>query len=241
MLGKVYSCGVEGIQGRIVTVEADASNGLPSYETVGLPDKAVSESRERIKIALRNCGFVLPPKRIIINLAPADFRKVGTVYDLPIALALLQAMDQLPSISLQDTIVVGELALDGSLRNVNGILPMALAARKHGFHRLICPAQNAQEASYLEEIDVIPARNIDEIYQMLVEQIPWKIQPKIEWKPKPISQEQDFVRIKGQFLARRASEIAAARRSQYAFNRTPWRWKNDDCQSNPEHYARSNI
>ncbi len=147
MLARVRSAAVLGIDGYVVDVEADLANGLPSFSTVGLPHGAVKEGRERVTAALLNSGFDAPLKRITINLAPADIRKEGTGFDLPIAIALLAASEQLPAGQLDGYLLVGELGLEGDLRPVRGALSVALAARGAGCRGLIVPAANAREAA----------------------------------------------------------------------------------------------
>lgn len=209
MVGKIFSCGLMGIRGEIITIEVDASNGLPAFDLVGLPGKAVNESRERIKSAIRNSGFSLPPRRITVNLAPADLRKEGTVYDLPIALALLAANGFLKSYWLEGSVVVGELALDGELRPIHGALPMAITANKQGFVRMICPSENAKEASY-DGVDIVSADHLKELCEKLNDSAPLVTQPPIQWKPEEMDSQHDFSLIRGQFAAKRAAEIAAA-------------------------------
>lgn len=209
MVGKVFSCGLSGIRGRMITIEVDVSNGLPAYETVGLPDKAVSESKERIRAAIRNSHFQLPPRRITVNLAPANLRKEGSVYDLPIALGLLQATGLLGNVHLQDCVVVGELSLDGEIRPIHGVLSMAMTAKKEGFRRFICPQSNAVEAAYIDGLDIIPAASLLDLCEGLMGYRLLETQQKIPWKPNNQAKSNDFSLIRGQFLAKRAVEIAA--------------------------------
>ena len=149
MLYKVRSLGLQGIAGYEVTAECDLATGLPNFDIVGLPDAAVKEARERVRSALKNNGLSFPVSRVTVNLAPADKKKAGTVYDLPIALGILAASDQLPPPG-RDAAFIGELSLTGELRAVRGALPMALAARRAGIRRLYVPAANAAEASFAE-------------------------------------------------------------------------------------------
>ncbi|MDE2968608.1 MAG: magnesium chelatase, partial [Chloroflexota bacterium] len=146
MLAKVYTCAVLGLEGRIIEVEVDISPGLPSVTVVGLGDKAVQESRERVRAAVRNCGCDFPLRRVTVNLAPADLRKEGPAYDLAIAVGVLLSTGQV-SADLSDTALLGELALDGLLRHTNGILPMVDLARQEGFRRVVVPEADAREAS----------------------------------------------------------------------------------------------
>ena len=147
MLAKVHAAAIVGLEGAIVEVEVDTSRGLPSFIIVGLPDTAVQESRERVQAAVKNAGLVFPRQRVTVNLAPAALRKEGPAYDLPIALGVLAASEQIHPDWLEDTMAVGELSLDGSLRHVRGVLPMAALAREGGFSRIVLPAADAAEAA----------------------------------------------------------------------------------------------
>ena len=142
-LAKVNSCGITGIDGYLLDVETDIVRGLPGIDIVGLPDTAIKESKERIKSALKNSDFELPQKRIIINLAPADKKKTGVYLDLPTALAILAASGQIPTECISDYMAVGELALDGTLRHIHGVLPIAITARDLGIKKLLVPKENA--------------------------------------------------------------------------------------------------
>ena len=144
MFARVNSLGLLGIDGFPIKVEADISQGLPGFDVVGLPGAAVRESRDRVRSSMKNCGFTYPVSRITVNLAPADIRKEGSVYDLPLLLALLKASGQL-EMSLDDSAFVGELSLDGEVRPIRGVLPMVMAARDNGFRRVFVPEGNAAE------------------------------------------------------------------------------------------------
>lgn len=160
MLSRIPSYGLTGIKGFPVQVEVDIALGMPSYETVGLPDPAVKESKERIRSAVKNSGFHYPAERIVVNLAPADVRKSGPLYDLPIALGLLAATDQLPARAALGTMVVGELSLSGGVLPVRGVLPLLISAMGNGFRRFVIPAENAKEASYLEGAEIYPVKSL---------------------------------------------------------------------------------
>ena len=212
MLAKVNSYGLHGILGYPVQVEVDISNGLPAFETVGLPDAAVKESKERVRAAIRNTGLDFPLQRITVNLAPADMRKEGPIYDLPIAVGLLIASGQLPQESVSGTLCLGELALDGTLRPVNGVLPMLIAARKEGFARIVLQEENTPEATFVPGVEVFPARTLRQIADHLrgdaqiprVNQRAWEdVRDRDEAKG-------ELARIRGQAHAKRAAEIAAA-------------------------------
>lgn len=156
MLASVQSMGLMGIQGYPVTVEAYCTDGMPMFELVGLPDAAVKESRERVRAALSACQMTFPVARLTLNLAPADVRKEGPAYDLPIALAILASTGVIDGESMQGMAAVGELSLSGSVMGVRGALSMAIAAREHGLHTIMLPAQNAAEAACIEGLSVLP-------------------------------------------------------------------------------------
>ena len=210
MLARVTSHGLNGIGGFPVTVEADLAGGLPAYETVGLPDAAVRESRDRVRAAIKNAGFTFPTAHITVSLAPAGMRKEGPVYDLPIAIALLAASGQIPLGAADGLVILGELALDGTVRPVSGVLPMALGAYASGGRVVALPAENALEVAYLADLTVLPVRTLHELVAHLrgTERIePAAVQT---WDPKRIDFGVDFSDIKGQQGAKRAAEIAVA-------------------------------
>src|SRR5512143_3614433 len=160
MLARTYSCAVVGLDGVIVEVEVDYTNGLPGMTIVGLPDTAVQESRERVQTAVKNAGLHFPRHRIVVNLAPASVRKEGPAYDLPIALGVIVLTDSLPHEAVEGTLVVGELSLDGAVRHAKGVLPMAAAARQNGFTRIIVPEIDAAEAALIPGLEVIPVGSL---------------------------------------------------------------------------------
>lgn len=154
MLAKINSYGLQGINGYAVSLEVDINNGLPKMDVVGLGDTAIKESRERVRSAIKNSGFFFTPKAITVNLAPASIKKEGSLYDLGIALGILYATEQICVPNVGDYIIVGELSLDGELRHVRGILPILISARDNGYKKIIIPAANAAEASYIDGVDV---------------------------------------------------------------------------------------
>ena len=166
MLAQIHSCAVVGLEAQPIRIEVDIARGLERVTLVGLPDVAVRESSERVRAAIVNSGYPFPDHRMTINLAPADIRKEGSAYDLPIALGILAAMGQISS-SLDDVLVLGELSLDGQVRHVNGVLPIASMARKAGFGRLFVPAQDAAEAALVAEIEVYPVDNLGHLVDHL--------------------------------------------------------------------------
>ena len=212
MYSVTRSFGLNGLSGFAVAVEADISGGLPAFSIVGLPDSAVRESADRVRAAIKNLGFKFPDRRITINLAPADVRKTGPVYDLPLLLAVLTASGQLEDVPA-DAAFLGELALDGTLRPVSGVLPMALAAAENGTHALYVPAENAAEAAEAcaDSMAVYPAHTAREVVDALRGISPLAPAAVVPFDPADAwAQVPDFADVMGQSLARRAMVIAAA-------------------------------
>ena len=212
MLACARSAALIGIDACLVSVEADLSNGLPGFATVGLPQGAVREGRERVHAAIVNAGFDAPLKRITVNLAPADIKKDGSGFDLPIAIAILAASGQVPGAELDSTMLVGELGLDGDLRPVRGALCLALAARAAGFGHLLLPRENAGEAAMVEGLTVLGARTLGEVVRHLTGEVPLE---EVRGDPAGMLRNRppdgvDFADVRGQPTARRAMEVAAA-------------------------------
>jgi magnesium chelatase family protein len=211
MLACLRSAAVFGVEAYPVQIEVDVSFGLPHFTMVGLPDATVRESRDRVRAAIRNSGFVFPPHRITVNLAPADVRKAGSSFDLPIALGLLATSEQLARRAFDDTLVLGELSLDGAINGTRGVLPIAIAARRLGLRRLLLPPQNAAEACVVEGLDVYVARSLPEAVQAL--NAPDEAE-RVQCAPPPaavpVSPDGDLAEVRGQILPRRALEVAAA-------------------------------
>jgi magnesium chelatase family protein len=210
MLACVHSCAVIGLDGVIVEVEVDTGPGLPMMIIVGLPDTAVQESRERVQSAVKNAGWFYPRKRVTVNLAPASVRKVGPAYDLPIALGVLIASETIRADSLDGSLVVGELSLDGSVRHVRGILPMAAAARQQGFQRIFLPSSDAAEAALIPDLEVYPVSNLGELAQHLIGAKAIPRHPAVKVSELEVLPATDFRDIKGQEHVKRALEVAAA-------------------------------
>ena len=219
MLFKTQSAAVYGIDANIIDVEVDFSGVKTSEEvfnTVGLPDAAVRESRDRVRSAIKNSGFDVPPTRITINLAPADLKKVGSGFDLPIAIGILGAYGALHTRELDDFLMVGELGLDGGLRPVQGMLPIAVAARERGIRNLLIPAANAQEAAVVDGVRVFPVRHLLEVRELVNAASLGGITAKpLERRPADLFEElehsgPDFKDVRGQHVAKRALEVAAA-------------------------------
>ena len=211
MLAKVISCAVVGLDGAIVEVEIDISPGLPQFTIVGLPDAAVQEARERVRAAIRNSGYTFPMKRIVVNLAPANLKKAGPAYDLPIATGILLSSEQVYA-DISQTMLLGELSLDGSLRHTNGILPMVALAQQKGLSNIIVPEVDAREASLIEGTKIIPATSLAQLVSYLRGEIPApEYQPEeVQEHASPISPTTDLAEIKGQEHVKRALEVAAA-------------------------------
>jgi magnesium chelatase family protein len=211
MLAKVSSCAIVGLDGELVDVEVDIGAGQIGYFLVGLPDAAVQESRERVRAAIKNSNFVYPLKRITVNLAPADLRKEGPAYDLPIAIAVLIASDQLQA-DLARTLIVGKLSLDGAVRHTNGVLPMAALARERGFKTLFVPASDAAEAALIPGLEIIPIESLFALGAHLngMQPItPYRAEHTFQPEAAP-SYATDFAEVRGQEHVKRALEVAAA-------------------------------
>ena len=210
MLACLRTAAVLGVEASPVQVEVDVSFGMPSFTMVGLPDASVRESRDRVKSAIRNSGFEFPPYKITVNLAPADVRKAGASFDLPIALGILAAAGIVERRHIPDLILLGELSLDGSIHATRGVLPIAVAARRDGFTALLLPSANACEASIVTGLDVLPVSSLSDAVRALNDPASATLaSPATMTRPSAIDVP-DLADVRGQLLARRALEIAAA-------------------------------
>ena len=212
MLAKILSFGLNGINGYPVVIELDINAGLPGYDVVGLADMAIKESKSRVKAAIKNSSFNYPINKVIINLAPADTKKEGSMYDLPIALGILVAEYVLPNTVVKDYVVLGELSLNGEIRKLNGIMPMLISAKQMGYNKFIIPKDNAMEASFIDEIEVYPVENLKQVVSFLKGEIEIAKNDckTFESALKEHDFKHDFAYVKGQASAKRAMEIAAA-------------------------------
>lgn len=215
MLSIVKSISLQGLQGYLVSTQVDISSGLPNFEIVGLPDTIVKESKERIKTAIKNSGLEFLSRKIVVNLSPANIRKEGSMFDLPIAVGILIAngdiVNKYLNDYLQNTIIIGELSLNGNIEKISGILPICIEAKKLGIKKIILPKSNATEASFINGIDIMPVNNLSEIIEFfngnsIIEKLNssnFNVQFNSHYNF-------DFCEVKGQESAKRALEIAAA-------------------------------
>lgn len=212
MISIVKSMSLHGLEGYPIEVQVDVSGGLPCFEIVGLPDTSIREAKERVKTAIKNSGYELQSRRIIVNLAPANTKKEGSYLDLPIAIAILLNIGEIQSKDIESTIFIGELSLDGKVNKVNGILPICIEARRLGIEKIIVPYENSDEAAIVDGIDVIGIKTLKEIVEYLNKEIDLKsnkinIKDYFEKNNKYIF---DFSEVKGQENIKRALEVSAA-------------------------------
>ena len=213
MLAKTYGAAVYGVNASIITIEVVVAQGL-HFHLVGLPDSAVKESEQRVEASLKFFGYRMPRQKVVVNLAPADIRKEGSSYDLPIGLCVLEASEQItPTRKLEDYVIMGELALDGTLRPIKGVLPIAIEARKRGYKGFVLPAENAQEASIVNQLEVIAVTTIQEAVEFFEGKkdiVPLETDTRDLFMSQVNSYDADFSHVQGQENIKRALEIAAA-------------------------------
>ena len=212
MLALIKSFGLKGLDGFPVQAEIDIHSGMPTYDIVGLADTAVKESKERVRSAIKNCGYRYPVAAVVVNLAPADIKKEGSLYDLPIAIGMLAASQQIPYDTLKKAVVLGELSLNGEVRKVNGILPMIITAVQQGETTFVIPKENADEAVFIEGAQIYAVENLTQAVEFLTNQLDLQPLAIRSWKNdvQTNHSDNDFKYIKGQFAAKRAMEIAVA-------------------------------
>lgn len=212
MLAKFTGYTLIGLSGETVEVEVDTNNGMPSFDIVGLPDVAVKESKERVRSAIKNSGKKFPNHKITVNLAPADLKKEGAGLDLPIALGIIKASGQLGDKELTDTVMIGELSLDGTIRAVTGVLPILISAREKGYKKAIIPCDNAKEGEYIDGVEIKTAKNLKELCAYLEGFGEIESVQKNDYKviAENTKYDDDISYVKGQYVAKRAMEIAVS-------------------------------
>ena len=212
MVSNIKSISLNGLEGNLVEVQTDISGGLPKFDIVGLPDMSVKEAKERIKAAVKNSQIEFPSKKITVNLAPANTRKEGTIYDLPMAIGILSALGKIKKDKIENTIIIGELSLDGKINPINGVLAMCIEAKNLGIRRVILPKANEIEGGIVKSLEIIGVKNLNEVINYLNRSIniPAITIDTIKMLNKKTKDEIDFSEIKGQENAKRALEISAA-------------------------------
>lgn len=220
-------------------VQVDVSAGLPCFDVVGLPDVSIRESKERVKTAIKNSGFNLFSRKIVVNLAPAAKRKEGSIFDLPIAIGVLSANDYI-YYPINDFVFIGELSLDGKVNKINGVLPMCIELAKLGIKKVVLPRDNADEASIVKNIEIIPVSSLEETVAYLNNEISISFEKdnKELFLQKNIKSNLDFSEVKGQKNIKRAIEVAASGSHNLLMIGSPRFWKNNDCKKNSKYIAR---
>ena len=213
MLSIIKTMSTQGLDGYLIEVQVDVSPGMPDWIIVGLPDTSVKEAKERVRTAIKNSGYEFQSKKIVVNLAPANTRKEGSLFDLPIAIGILINFGKIKKQNIEDTVFVGELSLDGKINKAKGVLPICIEAKKIGIKRMILPKENAKEAAIVKELEVIGVSTLDQLVDYLNDELVIEsTKTNIEelWN-KEQKYDVDFSEVKGQENVKRAIEVAAAR------------------------------
>lgn len=239
MLSIINSMSLHGLDGYLINVEVDVSAGLPYFEIVGLPDASVKEAKERVRTAIKNSNLAFESRRIVVNLSPANTKKEGSLFDLPIAVGILTATKNITCENIRDYIFLGELSLNGKLNRVNGILPMCIEAAKLGIKKVILPKENAKEAAVVKDIEVLPAENLSQVVRFLNKEINI-IEEKIEFDDlfkQTYINKLDFSEVKGQENIKRALEVAASGGHNCLLIGSPGSRKNNDGKKNSNNFT----
>lgn len=238
LISVVKSMCLYGLEGLMVDVEVDVSNGMPCWDIVGLPDTSIKESKERVRTAIKNCGIQLKSRKYIINLSPSNIHKNGPSFDLAIAVGILISIKAINAYDLKETLFIGELSLDGKLKAVNGILPVCLAAKQKGIKRIILSKENSKEAAIVEGVEVIGIRSLTEVIDYLNNKIKISAEEKQVFEINKSAENIDFSEVKGQKFVKRGLEIGAAGGHSIYLIGSPRFWKDYACRKDSYYITR---